>query len=77
MALTPRVAGGRGSPHCEAAGSHLVGPFHHGLDEGCGLVGTGAHSLRPSLAEHPGHGGFIGQAELAPVLGNTEGEPGR
>lgn len=52
--------------------AHHVGPLHHSLNEGRGLAGTGTHSLSSSLPEHPGHGGFIGQAELAPVLRSTE-----
>lgn len=54
-------------------GAHHVGPFHHGLNKGCGLASTGTYGLGPSLPEHSSHRGFIGQAEPAPVLGNTEG----
>lgn len=61
------------SPHCVARGAHRVGPLHHGLDEGRGLIGAGTNSLSPSFPEQSGHRSFIGQAELALVLGNTEG----
>lgn len=36
-------------------GAHLMGPLHHGLHKGCGLTGTGTHSLSPPLSEHSCH----------------------
>lgn len=53
MAL--EVNRGEGGRETRWGGAHLMGPLHHGLHKGCGLTGTGTHSLSPPLSEHSRH----------------------
>lgn len=43
----------------------------HGSDEGHGLRGAGPNRLGPTISEHTGHRGLIGQAEDTLVLEST------
>ena len=48
--------------------TYRFGGIIHGAHEGCRLDGARAHCLCATLSVETGHGGLVGQAELARIL---------